>query len=111
MSREVDFSNRAAFFPNSKTANNTKVNKQQEMTPLNRNTMERMNQLQGRTAGDAKVQISDAIKDFSRIKSAVDKAPSIDNSDKIAKLKSQIQRGEYRMDYDAIADKMLSQEF
>ena len=35
----------------------------------------------------------------------------VDNTDKIAMLKAQIQAGTYQPDYDAIADKMLSSEF
>ena len=51
------------------------------------------------------------VKDFSRIKKAVDQAPAIDNSEKIARLKEQIGNGTYQMDYDAIAERMLNREF
>ncbi len=64
-----------------------------------------------KTKRDAKVAIPDAVKDFSRIKKAVDTAPEIDKSEKIAKLKEQIAQGNYNFDYEAIADKMLKTEF
>ena len=63
------------------------------------------------TKKDAKVDISSKVKDFSRIKKAVDTAPDIDNSDKIADLKQRIASGSYNIDYDALADKMLQNEF
>ncbi len=110
MSREVDLSNRPAFFPSNKSSKQERTGGAQKVG-VSRNSSERTQQLKGRTAGDAKVEISDAIKDFSRIKKAVDAAPEIDNSSKIAKLKAQIARGEYQIDYDAVADRMLQNEF
>ena len=59
---------------------------------------------------DAKVTISDAIKDFSRIKKAVDEVPAMDNSSKIQGLRDQINAGTYNIDYEALADKILSDE-
>ncbi|MCK5882524.1 MAG: flagellar biosynthesis anti-sigma factor FlgM [Bacteriovoracaceae bacterium] len=64
-----------------------------------------------KTKRDAKVAIPDAVKDFSRIKKAVDTAPEIDKSEKIAKLKEQIAAGNYDFNYEAIADKMLKTDF
>lgn len=98
---------RAPFFPNSKTGR-SEVN---QAKSLQRNSFERTQELEGKTARDAKVSIPDTIRDFSRIKKAVDQAPDIDNSAKIADLKSRIQAGTYSMDYDAIADKLLSSEY
>lgn len=77
---------------------------------LKRNDEDRKVELEG-TKRDAKVQIPDAVKDFSRIKKAVDAAPEVDNSDKISALKAQIQNGTYKVDYDAVAGKMLETEF
>jgi negative regulator of flagellin synthesis FlgM len=65
----------------------------------------------GRTSGDAKVSIPDGVKDFARIKKAAAAAPEQDNSEKIARLKAQIQGGTYQIDYDGVADKMLQSEF
>lgn len=105
----VENNTRSNFFPNSKSA---QTNKSQEAlkSSLKRNDSMRMQELE-ETRSDAKVDISNSIRDFSRIKKAVDAAPEIDNSEKIAKLKDQIQRGAYQVDYDAIADRILSQEF
>ncbi len=100
---------RSPFFPNSKSARNARNAGQ--IPALKRNSLERFQKIQQATSRDAKVDIPEAVRDFSRIKRAVDAAPTIDNSAKIANLKSQIQNGTYKIDYDALADKMLTQEF
>lgn len=76
-----------------------------------RNLPERQIELQNSTAEDALVKIPDKIKDFARIKRAVDLSPEINQSEKIKNLKSQIQNGTYEVDYDALAQKMLEHEF
>lgn len=98
---------RSNFFPNSKTERAQQSNK----AVLKRNDAYRAQELRDTTQNDAKVDINEAVRDFSRIKKAVDAAPEIDNSDKIARLKQQIQAGSYKVDYDALADKMLATEF
>ena len=55
---------------------------------------------------DAKVDISDSVKNFSRIKKAVDLAPELDQSAKVDSLKKQIDNGTYAINYDALADKI-----
>lgn len=101
---------RSPFFPNSKSAQRD-LQKIKRSQLLNRNTAERAQELQNTTANDAKVNISNKIKDFSRVKKAVDMAPPVDNTDKIAALKAQIKAGTYQPNYDAIADKMLGSEY
>lgn len=102
---------RTPFFPNTKT-NESSVSKARNMQSLmRRNSQERINELKDKTAKDANVSIPNKIKDFSRIKRAVDAAPELDNSQKIADLKAKIQGGNYQIDYDALADKMLQSEF
>lgn len=101
---------RAPFFPNSKSAQK-EIENAQRAKFLRRNTAERANDLNNRTARDAKVTIPEAIRDFSRIKKSVDMAPPINNTDKIARLKAEIQAGTYQPDYDAIAEKILTQEY
>ena len=59
---------------------------------------------------DAKVTIPEAIKDFARIKKVVDESPIIDNQDKIEKIKDQIKRGSYKVNYDLLAEKILENE-
>jgi negative regulator of flagellin synthesis FlgM len=64
-----------------------------------------------KTASDAKVSIPEGVREFSRIKKAAMSAPEPDNSEKIARLKAQIQAGTYEVDYDGLADKILTSEF
>jgi negative regulator of flagellin synthesis FlgM len=106
----VDSATRSSFFPNSRQ---TKVETQKtdlQRAALQRNGIDRMKELEASKA-DAKVNIPDAIRDFSRIKKAVDAAPEVDNTDKIARLKQQINDGTYKVDYEALADKILASEF
>ena len=103
---------RSTFFPGDRKnlATNSRPNNIKE-TLLETNDLLKKNELDNTTAGDAKVTIPDSIRDFSRIKKAVDAAPPIDNTEKIARLKDQIKNGDYKIDYDALADKILSSEF
>lgn len=101
---------RAPFFPNSRTGQK-EIDQARRAQMLRRNSYDRTQELNNVTAKDAKVTIPDSIKDFSRIKKAVDTAPPVDNTDKIARLKAQIQAGTYQPDYDALADKILATEY
>ena len=101
---------RTPFFPNSRSAHQSEIEKTQA-PQMRRNTHERAQDLHSRTSGDVNVNISDSIKDYSRIKRVVDAAPDIDNSARIAQLKAQINAGTYEPNYDAIADQMLQSEF
>lgn len=109
----VDSTQRTNFFPQSKGATSEGA-KSSKVNPsvMKRNDYARAKELSEMGQRDAKVNISEAIKDFSRIKKAVDTAPEQrDNSEKIAQLKSQIQNGTYKVDYDALADKVLGSEY
>jgi negative regulator of flagellin synthesis FlgM len=103
---------RSSFFPRTRStqAESTSGGSQVNGTS-NRNTTERASELADKTATDAKVSIPDGVKDFSRIKKAAMAAPEQDNSEKIARLKAQIAAGTYEVDYDGLADKILSSEF
>ena len=101
---------RTSFFPNRKE-NSVKNPKKLVRPTVKRNSAARIKELEEFAKNDAKVNIPDAIKDFSKIKKAVDMAPDIDNSSKISELKKQIQNGSYQMDYEAIADRILEQEY
>lgn len=110
----IDSSFRAPFFPNNKrgdTVGTSKANSASRLKSVGRNTYERAAEISARTGSDARVDVSDAVKDFSRIKKVVDAAPEIDNSDKIARLKQQIASGTYEVDYDALANRILETEF
>jgi negative regulator of flagellin synthesis FlgM len=102
---------RAPFFPRSRDVKSESTRGGDKVDGLNRNTMERASQLNEKTSGDARVNIPDGVKDFSRIKKAAMNAPEPDNSEKIARLKAQIAAGTYEVDYDALADKILTSEF
>ena len=101
---------RAPFFPNSKTAKRN-IEQAKQTAGIKRNSYERAQQLNDIASRDAKVTIPETIKDFSQIKKVADSTPEIDNTDKIAALKAQIQAGTYQPDYDAIADKILASEY
>ena len=103
----MDVTNRSNFFPNSNEAKDVRT----KQVALKRNDHARRQQLEKISKNDAKVKIPDAVRDFSRIKKAVDAAPEIDNSAKIARLKQQINNGTYKVNYEAIADKLLASEF
>ncbi|MCO4792639.1 MAG: flagellar biosynthesis anti-sigma factor FlgM [Bacteriovoracaceae bacterium] len=106
----VDSASRAGFFPHSRQTKVTNKKTELQRAALKRNGLDRIKELEA-SKTDAKVNIPDAIRDFSRIKKAVDASPEVDNSDKIAKLKSQINNGTYKVDYEALADKILASEF
>jgi negative regulator of flagellin synthesis FlgM len=104
---------RSPFFPNrpaQKKETATGLDNVNRAT-VQRNTPQRFQEIANKTSQDAKVSIPEEIRDFSKIKKAVDAAPEIDNSEKIARLKAQIQAGTYQVDYDAVADKILDSEF
>lgn len=110
MNNSID--TRSPFFPNSRTAQKqAEQAKKAQQLAATRNTYDRAEEIRAKTSNDAKVSIPDTIKDFSRIKKAVDAAPQVDNTDKIADLKARIQAGTYEIDYDALADKMLGSEY
>ena len=102
---------RSAFFPRSRDAKTESANSGTKVDGTQRNTMERASELTDKTSADAKVNIPEGVKDFSRIKKAAMNAPEPDNSEKIARLKAQIDAGTYEVDYDAVADKILTSEF
>ena len=101
---------RSTFFPRSRTAQAESAKAGNKVDGTQRNSMERASELSEKTATDAKVSIPEGVKDFSRIKKAAMSAPETDNSEKIARLKAQIQAGTYEVDYDGLADKILSSE-
>jgi negative regulator of flagellin synthesis FlgM len=102
---------RSAFFPKSRSAQTESTKGGSQVGETNRNTSERASEIMTRTSGDANVSIGDGVKDFSRIKKAAMNAPEPDNSEKIARLKAQIAAGPYEVDYDGLADKILTSEF
>lgn len=60
---------------------------------------------------DAKVSIPEAIKLFSQIKKVADASPEVDNSSKVQSLKSKIEKGEYEIDDNKLAESISRKEF
>jgi negative regulator of flagellin synthesis FlgM len=101
------------FFPSSKSSR-AKLDPKIQRTSqalLKRNDSERRDELDQRTKQDVKVDIPESIKEFSRIKKVVDAIPENQNESKIARLKHQIKNGKYQFDFDAMAEKILTEEF
>ena len=99
-------SDRSDFFPKAKLARSGK-----DILGLRKNSIEKKREIELTTKDDIKIDIPSRVKDFARIKSAVDRAHDIDKSDKVLELKKRIQNGSYNVDYDALADRMISSEF
>jgi len=102
---------RSSFFPRSKTKNNSIKSNALQQSPIQRNLPARKSEIDTKTGMHAKVEIPNAVKDYARIKKAVDMAPEVDNSEKIARLKEQIKAGSYNVNYEKLADKILESEF
>jgi negative regulator of flagellin synthesis FlgM len=102
---------RSAFFPRGRDIQTESTKGGGKVDGVQRNTTERASELSEKTSTDAKVNIPEGVKDFSRIKKAAMSAPDVDNSEKIARLKAQIAAGTYEVDYDGLADKILNSEF
>ena len=104
MNNNVKTDTRLDFF--AKTRANDGIKDSKRKNDLNRKQF-----LDEAAKNDVKIQIDDSVKDFSRMKKIVDSVPAIDNEDKVARLKREIQEGRYQIDYDALADKILGNEF
>jgi negative regulator of flagellin synthesis FlgM len=102
---------RSAFFPRSRETKSESTKGGSKVDGVQRNTLERASELSEKTSSDAKVSIPEGIKEFSKIKKTAMNASEPDHSEKIARLKAQIDAGTYEMDYDAIAEKILTSEF
>lgn len=103
---------RSTFFPKSRSAQTESAKGGSQIGAANGgNTAERATEITDRTGADAKVNIGDGVKDFARIKKVAINAPEQDNTEKIARLKAQIAAGTYEVDYDGLADKILTTEF
>jgi negative regulator of flagellin synthesis FlgM len=102
---------RSSFFPKSRSTQTESAKGGSQVDDIKRNSSERASEISERTSTDAKVSIPEGVKDFSRIKKVASSAPEVDNSEKIARLRAQIDAGTYEIDYDALADKILTSEF
>ena len=99
----------AGFFPAGSASSDTNISPVHKR-PFNRNSEDRKRELES-FKSDSHVAIDNAVKDFSRIKKAVDATTPIDKSNQVAKLKKQIDEGTYKIDHDKLADKIITSEF
>ena len=60
------------------------------------------------SSGSARAEISDKARDFAKAHAAASAAPDV-REDRIAELKKRISAGEYKIDADKVADKMISE--
>ena len=102
---------RSSFFPRSRDIKSETTKGGSKIDGVQGNSIERATELKEKTSTDAKVNIPEGVKEFSKIKKAAMSAPEADNSEKIARLKAQIAAGTYEIDYDGLADKILTSEF
>ncbi|RLA65100.1 MAG: hypothetical protein DRQ88_02410 [Epsilonproteobacteria bacterium] len=104
MKRVENTSKRTPFFPNQKAKN---VNDQSYSPSEN----EAGAVPKDKSQSDSKVSIPLGTKVFSRIKKLVDKTPPKNNMEKIEQLRNEIQAGNYYVNENILADKVLQNEF
>lgn len=102
--------NKATFFPKRKSGS-IKTDKSTEGITRSKDIERRKELLNNKSEQDAKVDIPQKIKDFAKIKKVVDATPDNDNSEKISALKNQIENGEYEINYNGLAEKILEEKF
>lgn len=108
MSKMNTDSLRSPFFPNkSPIQNRNNVSSRK----IERNDTDRKNEIDSMSKNHTKVSINNKIKDFSRFKKIVDNAEDIDRSDYLIDLKNKINAGEYQIDPEKIAEKMILNEY
>jgi flagellar biosynthesis anti-sigma factor FlgM len=102
---------RPNFFPNSTSAKEAKrkaienLDQGDDVASTKRSIPENLRN------ADSRVEIPESIKDFSQIKRAVDQSAPLDQSKKVAELKAKVANGQYEIDYDGLANKMLESEY
>ncbi len=106
---KINSDTRPSFFK-SKTTNIENIKGRQTPSLLNRNELEKQNEIKESTSKDVTVDIPDKIKDFSRIKYAVENSPDRDNTEKIQDLRGKISKGQYDIDFDELAKKIIESE-
>ena len=102
MSKVNNSAFRSPFFPK-------RIDGKKSITP--RNDIDRKSELDELSKNHASVKINQKIKDFSRIKKAVDFASPSLREDKINSLRDQIKNGTYKINSERIAEKIVSNEY
>lgn len=110
----TQINSRPPFFPNSSSSGSSKTKNAAFSSDIaigKTNSAERAEEINAVSGDHVRVDIPESIKDYAAIKKAVDNAPPQDNSAKIAALKQQIANGSYKIDDNAVASKMIENEF
>ena len=102
---------RSPFFPNKSPVDKSSRSKIYDKIKPRRNDDDRADELKKLSQKHTKVNINSKTKDFSLIKSAVDKSPDIERSEYLQELKSKIKSGSYQINPEKIAEKMILNEF
>lgn len=87
------------IFPQIKTDSKVQVKKTQETATVDPKSI-------SPTEGGDKVELSAGTKDAQKIKEILSETPEV-RADKVEALKQQIEKGEYQVDAEQIADKLL----
>ena len=86
------------------------LNKSDKLTKSNSNAGDAGKAVsQGMIDSSARVNISEKAKEMARVKELAKQAPDVD-AEKVAKFRALIDRGEYKVNAEAIADRMLGDE-
>lgn len=95
--------------PNIQGAQATDAAKKSEQTAKTdrASKIEHVAKTQSSTASSSKAEISDKAKEFAKAHAAASAAPDV-REDKIAEIKRRLESGNYKIDSDAIADKMIA---
>jgi negative regulator of flagellin synthesis FlgM len=64
---------------------------------------------QGMIDSSARINISEKAKEMARVKELAKQAPDVD-AEKVAKFRAMIEKGEYKVNAEALADRMLQDE-
>ena len=102
---------RSPFFPNSTPLDKPSSSGRARSLKIQRNDLGRKNELDSLSKDHARVKIDSKTKDFARIKRAVDTSAPLDREDYLNNLKFKIQNGEYEIDPEKLAEKMILSEF
>ena len=87
------------------------INQDQENLGLKRNSTKKKNEIESATKDHVKVDIESRVRDFARIRSAIDNVLESDNTARIKELREKIDSGAYQINYEDTADIILRTEY
>ena len=86
----------------------TKGAKKSASTTASANTQGAQKTNEASDSGSAKVKLSERAQDMKKIRERIDSTPDVDDA-KVAKYKSMLSNGQYKVDAKAVADKMVDE--